>query len=150
MANDINIRNKKATFEYELIEKFYAGIQLFGTEIKSIRQGKASLVDSYCIFVHSELWIKMQISEYTHGGYYNHDPRRDRKLLLKHQELSRLEKKVKTSGLSIIPLRLFINERGLAKIEIALCRGKKAHDKREDLKTKDSKRELDKVMKNKF
>jgi len=148
MANDINIRNKKATFEYELIEKFYAGIQLYGTEIKSIRMGKASLVDSYCVFEKNELWVKMQISEYTHGGYYNHDPRRDRKLLLKRQELGRLEKKVKTTGLAIIPLRLFINEKGLAKIEIALCRGKKAHDKREDLKTKDSKRELDKVMKN--
>jgi len=147
MAQKINIRNKKATFEYEIIEKFVAGIQLFGTEIKSIRSGKASLVDSYCVFEKSELWVKMNISEYTHGGYYNHDPRRDRKLLLKRQELGRLEKKVKTSGLAIIPLGIFLTEKGLAKIEIALARGKKSHDKREDIKEKDAKRDIDRFFK---
>lgn len=145
--SDINIKNKKATFQYEIIEKLVAGIQLLGTEIKSIRGGKAALTDSYCSFFHNELYVKMYIGEYSHGGYVNHDPRRERKLLLKKRELDKLEKKVKNTGLTIIPLRLFVNERGLAKLEIALSRGKKMADKRQDLKEKDTKKELDRAMK---
>jgi SsrA-binding protein len=144
----INIRNKKATFDYEIIEKYVAGIQLAGTEIKSIREGKASLVDSYCYFVKGELWVKgMHVAEYFYGTYNNHQPSRERKLLLTKKELSKIERKTKESGLTIIPLRLFINERGLAKLEIALARGKKRHDKRETLKLKDAKREMDRQRK---
>jgi SsrA-binding protein len=147
MSTNIVIKNKKASFEYELIEKFIAGIQLYGTEIKSIRLGKASLVDSYCQFYKNELYVKMNITEYDHGSYYNHDPRRERKLLLKRNELKRLEKKVTATGLTIIPTKLFVNDKGLAKIEIALARGKKMHDKREDIKQKDSQREIDRHWK---
>ncbi|MBN2165326.1 MAG: SsrA-binding protein SmpB [Marinilabiliaceae bacterium] len=144
----INIKNKRATFDYEILEKYIAGIQLAGTEIKSIRQGKASLVDSFCYFVNNELWLKgMNISEYFYGTYNNHQPQRERKLLLQKKELFKLNRKTKESGLTIIPLRLFINEKGLAKIEIALAQGKKQHDKRESLKLKDAKREMDKVVK---
>lgn len=144
----INIRNKRATFDYELIERFNAGIQLFGTEIKSIRMGKASLVDSYCYFVNGELWLKgMRVSEYFYGTYNNHQPERDRKLLLKKKELQKLERKTKETGLTIVPIKLWFNERGFAKIEIALARGKKQHDKRESLKMKDASREMDRVRK---
>ena len=146
--SNINIRNKRATFDYEIIEKYVAGIQLAGTEIKSIREGKASLVDSYCYFVNGELWVKgVHIAEYFYGTYNNHQPNRERKLLLTKKELSKIERKTKESGLTIIPLRLFINERGLAKLEIALARGKKRHDKRETLKLKDAKREMDRQRK---
>lgn len=147
-SNKINIRNKRSTFDYELIERFVAGIQLAGTEIKSIRLGKASLVDSYCYFVKGELWLKgMRVSEYFYGTYNNHQPERERKLLLQKKELQKLERKTKESGLTIIPIRLFINERGFAKIEIALAKGKKMHDKRETLKRKDANREMDRVRK---
>ena len=145
----INIRNKRATFDYEIIEKYVAGIQLGGTEIKSIRQGKASLVDSYCYFVNGELWLKgMHIAEYFYGTYNNHQPDRERKLLLTKKELQKIERKTKESGLTIIPLRLFLTDRGWAKVEIALAKGKKRHDKRETLKLKDAKREMDRMRKN--
>ena len=147
-ANRINIKNKKAYFDYEILEKFTAGIQLAGTEIKSIRLGKASLVDSYCYFVKNELWLKgMNIAEYFYGTYNNHQPQRERKLLLQKKELQKLIRKTKESGLTVVPLKLFINERGFAKIEIALTQGKKQHDKRETLKLKDAKREMDRFVK---
>ncbi|MFA8432953.1 MAG: SsrA-binding protein SmpB [Marinifilaceae bacterium] len=145
---NINIRNKRASFDYEFVEKFVAGIQLYGTEIKSIRAGKASLVDSYCYFANNELWVKgMHISEYKFGTYNNHVEKRERKLLLQRKELNKLDRKTKESGLTIVPTRLFINDRGLAKLEIALARGKKTYDKRETLKQKDAKRDIDRMMK---
>ena len=144
----INIRNKRASFDYELIERFAAGVQLVGTEIKSIRQGKANLADSYCYFVKGELWLKgLRVSEYFYGTYNNHIPDRDRKLLLKKKELQKLERKTKESGLTIVPVKIFLNDRGFAKVEIALARGKKMHDKRETLKHKDASREMDRVRK---
>lgn len=147
-ANMINIKNKRAFFDFEILEKYVAGIQLAGTEIKSIRMGKASLVDAYCFFLRNELWVKgMNISEYFYGTYNNHQPVRERKLLLQRKELYKLERKTKESGLTIVPLRLFINERGLAKMELALAKGKKQHDKRETLKQKDARREMDRVTK---
>jgi SsrA-binding protein len=142
------IKNKRAFFDFEILEKYVAGIQLAGTEIKSIRMGKASLVDAYCFFLRNELWVKgMNISEYFYGTYNNHQPVRERKLLLQRKELYKLERKTKESGLTIVPLRLFINERGLAKMELALAKGKKQHDKRETLKQKDARREMDRVTK---
>lgn len=145
---NVNIRNKKASFEYELIERFDAGIQLVGTEIKSVRNNNANLTDSYCQFFNGELYVKnLHISEYEMGTCNNHIARRDRKLLLTRKELAKLEKKVKETGLTIVPVRLYINEKGLAKIEISLARGKKIYDKRETLKDKDTKREMDRVMK---
>ncbi|MCF0190983.1 MAG: SsrA-binding protein [Marinilabiliaceae bacterium] len=147
-ASQINVKNRRATFDYEIIDKFIAGIQLYGTEIKSIRNGHASLVDSYCYFHNSELWVKgMNIAEYFYGTYNNHIPTRERKLLLHKKELVKLERKIKEQGLTIVPLRMFINERGYAKLDIALCRGKKEYDKRESLKEKDAKRDLDRVKK---
>jgi SsrA-binding protein len=147
-GSQVNIRNKKATFDFEIEERFVAGIQLAGTEIKSIRLNKASLVDSYCYFVNHELFIKgMNVAEYFYGTYNNHAPLRERKLLLNRKELNKLERKTKESGMTIVTLRLFINEHGYAKVEIALARGKKEHDKRETLKLKDAKREMDKVVK---
>jgi SsrA-binding protein len=146
--NRINIRNKRATFDYELIDRYVAGLQLVGTEIKSIRMGRASLVDSYCFFMSDELWIRgLNISEYFYGTYNNHQPMRERKLLLQRKELYKLQRKTKESGLTIIPVRLFVNDRGLAKMEIALAKGKKQYDKRETLKSKDASRELDRVKK---
>jgi len=137
------IRNKKASFEFHLLENYVAGIQLTGTEIKSIRDAKANLSDAYCIFENGELWVKnMHISEYKEGSYNNHEPKRQRKLLLTKKEMYKLNQKVKTKGLTIIPVKLFINERGYAKLEIALARGKKFHDKREDLKLKAARREM--------
>lgn len=148
MQNNIHIKNKKVYFEFELLEKFIAGIQLTGTEIKSIRSGKVSLVDAYCFFQDHELWIKgLHIAEYAFGTHVNHDPKRDRKLLLNRKELNKLEKKVNEKGLTIVAPRLFINEKGLAKVEVALARGKKLYDKREDLKRKDSKRQMDRMSK---
>lgn len=144
MAGQINIKNKKAGFEFFLLEEFSAGIQLSGTEIKSIRDGKANITDAYCLFVGNELFVKnMHIAEYTYGTCYNHEPRRDRKLLLTKRELKKLLVKTKEKGLTIIPTRLYINEKGFAKIDIALAKGKKLYDKRETLKTKDTKREID-------
>ncbi len=145
---DVNIKNRRAYFDYEILERFVAGIQLFGTEIKSIRESKAGLTDTYCIFIGGELWVKnMHIAEYTFGSYNNHVPKRDRKLLLQKKELQKLSRLTKESGKTIIPLRLFINERGLAKVEIALCQGKHTYDKRQTLKEKDDKREMARVMK---
>lgn len=148
MATEINIRNKRASFDYEFIEEYNAGIVLTGTEIKSIRAGKASLVDSYCYFHRGELWVKgMNITEYKLGTYYNHQEKRERKLLLTKKELVKLEKKVKESGLTIVPIRVFLNEKGYAKVRIALAKGKKEYDKRESLKAKDAKKEMDRAMK---
>ncbi len=144
---NINIKNRKASFEYELIEKFIAGIRLLGTEIKSIRNGKVSMNDAYCQFYNNELYAKnIHISEYELGTCNNHTAKRDRKLLLNKKELHKLDRKVKESGFTIIPTRLFINDRGLAKLEIALARGKKVYDKRESIKQKDTKREIDRLV----
>jgi len=138
----ITIKNRKASFEYFLLEQYTAGIQLTGTEIKSIRAGKVSLTDSYCDFENGELFVKnMHIAEYAHGTHYNHEPKRDRKLLLTRRELRKLASKVKERGFTIIPIQLYINEKGLAKLDIALARGKHAYDKREAIKRKDFQRE---------
>jgi len=146
--SDITIRNKKASHDYEFLEKFIAGIMLTGTEIKSIRAGKATISDSYCMFRDGELYIKgMHVSEYWWGNLNNHDPLRERKLLLKAREIRRIERKVKEAGLTVIVVKVFINERGLAKAEIAVSKGKKEYDKRETLKRKDSERELDRLRK---
>jgi SsrA-binding protein len=146
--SDINIKNKKAWHDYEILDKFIAGIQLTGTEIKSIRSGKASLVDSYCFFDRGELFVKgMHVSEYDFGNIFNHFPKRDRKLLLNKRELKKLQKNVKEKGLTIIALRIFVAESSYAKLEIGLARGKKEFDKREVLKKKDSRREMDRMMK---
>lgn len=148
-TSDIRIKNRKVTFEYELIEKFVAGIKLAGTEIKSIRGGKVNLTESYCQFFGGELFVKnMHISEYDFGTCNNHEARRDRKLLLNRKELTKLEKKVRESGLTIVCVKLFINDRGLAKLEIALARGKKTYDKRESLKQKDAQRDMDRMRRN--
>ncbi|MDF1672192.1 MAG: SsrA-binding protein SmpB [Vicingaceae bacterium] len=148
MSNQINIKNKKASFEYEFIEKFTAGIQLTGTEIKSIRAGKASIVEGYCFLKDGEVFIKnMYIAEYEQGSYNNHNPKRDRKLLLNRTEINKLIKKKKDVGLTIVPLKVFINKKGYAKLDIALAKGKKLHDKRHDLKDKDAKRQMDRAMK---
>ncbi|MFH0762226.1 MAG: SsrA-binding protein [Bacteroidota bacterium] len=147
MANKIHISNKQVFREYEILEKYTAGIVLTGTEIKSIRQGKASLSDSWCFFIKGELYVKgMQIAEYDLGTHYNHNPGRDRKLLLNHTELLKLERKVKEKGFTIVTIELFLTDEGLAKLEIGLARGKAIHDKREDLKKKDVKRELARQM----
>lgn len=144
MEKGINIKNKKASHEYLLLQDFTAGIQLSGTEIKSIRDGKASIVDAYCTFRGNELFvISMHIAEYVYGTYNNHEPKRDRKLLLTKRELRKMQTKVKEKGFTIIPTLLFINEKGLAKLNISLARGKHHYDKRESLKQKDLKREID-------
>jgi len=139
--------NKKVYHEYEVTDTYEAGVQLVGTEIKSIRAGKANFTDSYCVFINGDLWIKMHISEYSHGGYFNHDPKRDRRLLLTKRELNKISSKVSVPGVSIIPIDMFLTEKGWAKITIGICRGKKKYDKREDLKKKDAKREIDRAMK---
>ncbi|MFV0377623.1 MAG: SsrA-binding protein SmpB [Mangrovibacterium sp.] len=145
---NINIRNKRAFFEYEIIETFIAGIQLVGTEIKSVRNSKASIVEAYCRFTNSELYVvNMNISEYDFGNINNHEARRDRKLLLNRKELEKLEKRIKESGLTIVPLKMFLTDKGIAKLEIGLAKGKKLHDKRETLKQKDDKRDMDRAMK---
>ncbi len=144
--NNINIKNKRATFDYAITDTYTAGIVLTGTEIKSIRLGKASLVDTYCIFTGTELWVKnMYVAEYFYGSYNNHTARRDRKLLLDRKELRKLQQAVKNPGFTIVPTRLFINERGLAKLVIALARGKHEYDKRESIKERDDKREMDRI-----
>ena len=146
--SDITIKNKRATFDYEISDRFTAGIQLFGTEIKSIRDGKAGLTDTYCTFLGDELWVKnMNISTYFFGTYNNHEPRRDRKLLLTRRELTKLLLATKETGFTIVPIKLFINEKGLAKLEIGVARGKKSYDKRQTLKEKDDKREMDRAFK---
>ena len=146
-GQNISIKNKKAGYQYFLVEIFTAGIQLQGTEIKSIRSGKANLSDAYCAFIEDELYVKnMHIAEYDFGTYNNHSPKRDRKLLLNKRELRKLSGKVKEKGFTIIPVRLFINENGLAKLEIALARGKHFYDKRESLKKKDIKKDIDRSL----
>ena len=146
--SDIRIKNKRASFDYAILEKYTAGIVLVGTEIKSIRQGKASLVDSYCFFVNGELWAKnINISEYFYGSYNNHVPRRDRKLLLKKKELRKLERITKDKGITIVPILLFIDEKGHAKLEIAVAKGKKEYDKRESIKENEDKRMMDRALK---
>ncbi len=145
-AKDINIRNRQASFEYELLDKYVAGIVLTGTEIKSIREGKVNLQDGYGFFNNGELFVKgVNVSPYAQGTHYNHEPTRERKLLLKRSELRKLEARAEEKGLTLVPTRLFINDRGLAKMEIAVGRGKKLHDKRESIKEKDIKRELDRM-----
>ena len=142
----ISIKNKKASFEYSFLVSFTAGIMLTGTEVKAIREGKATLSDSFCILANGDLWVKnMHISEYKQGSYNNHEPKRLRKLLLNKNELVKVQSKLKEKGVTIIPIQLFFNERGLAKLEIALARGKKTFDKREDIKKKDQQREIARV-----
>ncbi|PZD79547.1 SsrA-binding protein SmpB [Mesonia sp. K7] len=146
--NNINIKNRKAKFQYEFLDTYVAGIKLAGTEIKSIRAGKAGIAESFCEFHNGELFvINMHVEEYSHASHFNHQPKSERKLLLQRKELKKLEKEVSNSGLTIIPLRLFINERGFAKLEIALAKGKKLYDKRETIKDRDNKRKLDRIKK---
>ncbi|MEM6542312.1 MAG: SsrA-binding protein SmpB [Bacteroidota bacterium] len=149
MQKRINIQNKRARFDYEILDKYTAGIVLAGTEIKSLRLGKASLSQSFCEFNdRKELFvINMQIDEYSHGGHYKHKPKAERKLLLQKRELKKLHKEVNTTGLTIVPLQLYINDKGLAKLNIALARGKKQYDKRETIKDRDNKRNLDRIKK---
>lgn len=143
---NINIKNRRATFDYIITDTYTAGLVLTGTEIKSIRLSKVSLVDTYCIFIGNELWVKnMHIAEYFYGSYNNHSARRDRKLLLERKELRKLQQVVKNPGFTIVPTRLFINEKGLAKLVIGLARGKHEYDKRETLKERDDKREMDRI-----
>lgn len=150
MQKPINIRNKKARFQYEILSTFTAGIQLTGTEIKSIRESKARITESFCEFNEKgELFvINMFIEEYLYGHAYNHRPKSERKLLLNKWELKKLEKEVQNVGLTIVPLRLFLNDKGLAKLDIALCKGKKTYDKRETMKERDNKRDLARIKKN--
>ncbi|MCG8700853.1 MAG: SsrA-binding protein SmpB [Bacteroidales bacterium] len=148
MANKIEIRNKKASHDYEFLEKYTAGIVLTGTEIKSIRAGKASIVDAFCFFRDNELWVRnMHVAEYDNRGYVNHDPMSERKLLLNRKELTKLQRKTKEKGFTIIAYRIFISENGYAKLNIALGRGKKEYDKREDIKKRDTKRDMDRMRK---
>ena len=147
----INIKNKRASFDYEFIDTYTAGIVLTGTEIKSIRLGKAGLTDTFCFFNQGELWVKnMHIAEYFYGSYNNHAARRDRKLLLSRKELAKLERGVQASGFTIVPVRLFINERGLAKLVIALAKGKKEFDKRAAIKDRDVKRDIAREFRNRL
>ena len=144
----VQIKNRKAAFEYFFIEEFTAGIVLTGTEIKSIRAGKASLVDTYCAIIRGELWVKgMSVSPYFYGSYNNHEQKRDRKLLLTRREINRLESATKQTGYTIVPTLVFIDDHGRAKVDIALCKGKKAYDKRQTLKDKEDRREMDRAMK---
>ena len=145
-SNDINIRNRQANFEYEILDKYVAGLVLTGTEIKSIREGKVNLQDGYCYINNGEVFVKgVNITPYAQGTHYNHEATRERKLLLKRSEIRKLEGKVDEKGLTLVPLRLFINDRGLAKLEIALGKGKKLHDKRESIREREAKRELSRI-----
>ncbi len=147
-AKDINIRNKKARFDYEIGDTYIAGIVLTGTEIKSIREGRASLVDTYCLIENGEVWVKgMNISEYFYGSYNNHVAKRDRKLLLTKKEIAKLRKNSEDPGFTIIPLKVFINDRGLAKMQIGVGRGKKQYDKRQSIREREDKRNLDRMFK---
>ncbi|MBJ2183563.1 MAG: SsrA-binding protein SmpB [Muribaculaceae bacterium] len=149
-AKDVNIKNRRATYDYAIVETFTAGIVLTGTEIKSLRQGKASLVDTFCYVDKGEVWVKnMYIAEYFYGTYNNHAARRDRKLLLQRKEIRRLEKDGKESGFTIVPLRMFINERGLAKLVIGLARGKKEYDKRQSIREREDKRAIARMFQKK-
>jgi SsrA-binding protein len=145
-SNTVNIRNRQAGYEYELLDKYVAGIVLTGTEIKSIREGQVNLQDGYCYFNNGEIFVKsITISPYSQGTHYNHEATRERKLLLKRSEIKKLEARIEEKGLTLLPLRLFINDRGFAKLEIAVGRGKKIHDKRDSIKERDAKRELDRM-----
>ncbi len=147
-AKNINIKNRRATFDYEIGDTYTAGMVLTGTEIKSIRAGKASLTDSYCIIDRGEMWVKqMNISEYFYGSYNNHVARRDRKLLLSKKEIAKIEKAISDPGYTLIPLRIFINDRGFAKLVVGVARGKKQYDKRQAIKEREDKRILDRMMK---
>jgi SsrA-binding protein len=144
----ISIKNKRASFEYAFLEKYIAGLQLTGTEIKSVREGKVNITDAFCVFNFTELYVRnMNISHYFNGTYNNVEEKRDRKLLLNKQELKKLQNKLKDQGLTIVPLMLFINENGYAKLEIALAKGKKLYDKRDDIKKRDTEREVNRRMK---
>lgn len=148
MDNNINIKNKRATFDYEIGDTYTAGLVLTGTEIKSIRQSRASLADTYCLVENGEVWVKnMHVAEYSFGSYNNHVTRRDRKLLLNRKEIAKLLKASEDPGYTIVPLRLFINDRGLAKLVIGVGRGKKQYDKRQSIKERDDKRMLDRLFK---
>ena len=144
----VYIKNKRAYFDFHIDDKYVAGIKLLGTEIKSIREGKANLTDSFCTFINGDLYVRnLHISEYSHGSFYNHESKRDRILLLQKKELKKLQSKTEEKGFTIVPLAIFINDRGFAKIEIGLAQGKKTFDKRETMKERDSKIEMDRVMK---
>lgn len=146
-AKDVNIKNKRARFDYEITDTYTAGVVLTGTEIKSVRQGKASLADTFCYVANGEVWLKnMHIAEYSYGSYNNHEVRRDRKLLLQRKEIRKLEKDGKEAGFTIVPLRMFINERGLAKVQIGLGRGKKEYDKRQSIKEREDKRSIQRMF----
>lgn len=148
-SNTVNVRNRQASYEYELLDKYVAGIVLSGTEIKSIREGKVTIQDGYCYFNNGELYARgLNITPYAQGTHYNHEATRERKLLLKRSELKKLEGKIEEKGLTLVPLRLFINDRGFAKLEIAIGRGKKLHDKRDSMKERDAKRELSRMKLN--
>ena len=148
IQKNVKIKNRKARFEYEILDKFIAGIVLAGTEIKAIREGKASIAESFCEFHNNELFvINMTVQEYSHASAFSHNPKSERKLLLNRNELKKLEKEVRNSGLTIIPLLLFTNDRGFAKMQIALCKGKKEYDKRDTIKDRDSKRNLSRIKK---
>lgn len=143
LSNSINIENRRAKFDFQILDTLVAGLILKGTEIKSIREGKAALSDSFCYFRNNELYVRnMHIAEYSEASFANHEPTRERKLLLNKHEINKLVKKMKDQGLTIVPLRLFLSEKGYAKLEIALAKGKKQHDKREDIKKKDIEREM--------
>ena len=147
-AKNINIKNRRATFDYEIGDTYTAGMVLTGTEIESIRAGKASLSDSYCMIERGEVWVKgMNISEYFYGSYNNHVARRDRKLLLSKKEIAKIEKSISDPGYTLIPLRIFINDRGYAKLVVGIARGKKQYDKRQAIKEREDKRILDRMMK---
>lgn len=148
LQKKVQIKNRKARFQYEILDKYTAGLVLRGTEIKAIREGKASIAESFCEFSNGELFvINMTVEEYSHATHFNHKPKSERKLLLNKKELKKLEKEAQNTGLTIIPLLLFTNEKGLAKLQIALCKGKKLHDKRETIKDRDSKRDLSRIKK---
>lgn len=145
---DVNIKNKRARFDYEISDTYTAGLVLTGTEIKSIRDGKASLVDTYCLVENGEVWVKgMNISEYFYGSYNNHSTRRDRKLLLNRKEIQKLQKASEDPGYTIVPLKIFINEKGLAKMLIGVGRGKKQYDKRQSIRAREDKRAIDRMFK---
>jgi SsrA-binding protein len=147
-STEVYIKNRPATFEYAIEDRLTAGIMLTGSEIKSVRESKVSFNDSYCLFIHGELWIKsLHIAEYINAGYAGHDPVRERKLLLTKKELSKWQNKVKEKGLTIVPLAMFVNEKGFAKVEIGLGRGKKLHDKRETIKQRDVEKEIRRHLK---
>ena len=148
IQNKISIKNKKAYFDYEIMDKYVCGIKLLGTEIKSVRESKASIKEAYCFINNIEVFIKnMHIAEYTNGGFTNHEPYRERKLLLNKREILKIEKKLKDNGITLVPLLLFLNDNGLAKLEIGIAKGKKLFDKRESLKQKDVKKDIDRLLK---